>query len=271
MSMRYVVLANHHGAFITADSVKSIYSPRAGDKLMILVSLLKSEKYRNERLTSIDADFVGAFAARYPEAEVIAVPSLDFSNPIVELAEYADGPTFFLSAGTILQKRIDEKEFEGVGYATASPFVYLKNKRLSMYHMIKIPTHSKGDYGAFFINNRNQSYRELPRRYNNKSDPLIGLAISARETVLHGASALNAHVISYWGDAIRSYDRQEPEQIFAYPYEIYAEYAKNLVGFLPQVTIDRIVENGAAANRWKAFRGWMAKYIKATNRPQVQS
>jgi hypothetical protein len=91
---------------------------------------------------------------------------------------------------------------------------------------------------------------KLPRGFNMKHDPLIGTAISARETVMHNVRSAKATVINFWMPCIKKYEDLHSEETFGYPFDLYLEYAQKVKSYLPVSTFDRIKQNGEATKYW---------------------
>jgi hypothetical protein len=91
---------------------------------------------------------------------------------------------------------------------------------------------------------------KLPRGFNMKHDPLIGTAISARETVMHNVKSAQACVINFWMPVIKKYEDLYPEETFGYPFDIYLDYAEQVEDYLPTSTYNRIKQNGEATKYW---------------------
>lgn len=172
-------------------------------------------------------------------------------------------------AGTITLKDYRRKGEEVLN----NPFgfcysrVYEKNRRLAMYHMIGLPRVDNSLDNNFFlvdmlkINSRiinqaandrqllieaqkNKQITYLPREFNFKEDPLIGSAISARETVCHNLRASKGYNLNFWNKSMQAFDKQKSEEIFGYPYDFYAKYAAISKEHLPIGTVNKIRENG---------------------------
>jgi len=277
-----VVVATHHGAFLT---INSALKNSSHDKLIVLVPKSQVDKYNKMYAENIDKsdEFVifkdyDKLVTKFCNSEVFVVEDWDPNNTVSSAVETlmtlgSKGKHFVVGAGVVvltdpftdeLMTKLDEKRI-----AIGKPRVYGEDKRLNMYHMIGLgkedPTY---DANVFAVNVDlfNEVVRsdtrliqdsifykkmeKLPREFNMKHDPLIGTAISARETVMHNVRSAKASVINFWMPCIKKYEDLHSEETFGYPFDLYLEYAQRVKSYLPVSTFNRIKQNGEATKYW---------------------
>lgn len=277
-----VIVATHHGAFLT---IKSALKNSSHDKMIVIVPRSQVDKYNkmyDENISKsqefeIFKDY-DKLVTKFCKTEVFVVDDWDMNNTVSTTVETlmtlkSTGKHFVVNAGLLiltdpftdeLMNKLDEKRV-----IIGKTRVYGEDRRLNMYHMIDLPREEPGyDANVFAVNVDlfdeiartdmkliqdsifHKKMEKLPRGFNMKHDPLIGTAISARETIMHGIRSVQASVINFWMPSIRKYDDLYPEETFGYPFDIYLDYANQVKKYLPQSTYDRIKLNGEATKYW---------------------
>jgi hypothetical protein len=277
-----VIVATHHGAFLT---IKSAMKNSSHDKMIVIVPRSQVDKYNrmySENISrsqefEIFKDY-DKLVTKFCKTEVFVVDDWDMNNTVATTVEtlmalQSKGRHFVVNAGLIILSdpftddiliKLDEKRV-----IIGKTRVYGDDRRLNMYHMIGMPREEPGyDANVFAVNidlfteiaktdmkliQDSIFYKKmdkLPRKFNMKHDPLIGTAISARETVMHNIKSSKASVINFWMPAIKKYDDLYPEETFGYPFDIYLDYAKKVKAYLPESTYNRIELNGEATKYW---------------------
>ena len=275
-----VIIATHHGAFLT---INSALKNSSHDRMIVLVPRAQVDKYNKMYQENIKNTEFQVFknydklVAKFYGKEVFVIDDWDQNNSIsctldVLSGLNSKGMHFVVNAGTIILKDPFTKEIDDIletnKLAIARPRVYGDNKRLNMYHMIGLPKNDTiYDSNAFALDtdilgipiNDSALLRELsntkkiallPREYNMKHDALIGTAISARETLMHNIKSAKASVINFWMPSIKKYEDLHAEETFGYPFDIYLEYAKEVKKYIPSSTFERIKRNGEATKYW---------------------
>lgn len=277
-----VVITTHHGAFLT---LKSAMKNSSHDRLIVIVPKSQVDKYNKMYEENIhkNAEFeifkdYDKLVTQFCKTEVFIVEDWDSNNTVSSTVETlmtlgSKGKHFIVNAGLLvltdpftdqLMEKLDDKRI-----IIGKTRVYGEDRRLNMYHMIGLPREEQGfDANVFAVNIDlfeevtradlkliqdsifHKKMEKLPRGFNMKHDPLIGTAISARETVVHGVKASKASVINFWMPAIKKYEELYPEETFAYPFDIYLDYAKQVKAYLPESTFGRIKQNGEATKYW---------------------
>jgi hypothetical protein len=277
-----VIIATHHGSFLT---IKSALKNSSHDKLVVLVPRSQVDKYNKMYEENIykSSEFeifkdYDKLVTNFCGTEVFVVDDWDQNNTVSSTIDVltglgSKGKHFIVGAGLLiltdpftsqlLEKLEDKKIIIG------KTRVYGEDRRLNMYHMIGMPKEEQGfDANVFAVNVDLfedipttdlkliqdsiffKKMEKLPRGFNMKHDPLIGTAISARETVMHNVKSAQACVINFWMPVIKKYEDLYPEETFGYPFDIYLDYAEQVEDYLPTSTYNRIKQNGEATKYW---------------------
>jgi hypothetical protein len=277
-----VIIATHHGSFLT---IKSALKNSSHDKLVVLIPRSQVDKYNKMYEENIhkNAEFeifknYDKLVTSFCGTEVFVVDDWDQTNSITSTIDVlagleSKGKHFVVGAGLLVLKDPFTDEMmsllDDAKLSITRPRVYADNKRLNMYHMIGLPRNDPTfDANVFAVNmdkfeelprndgallqelSNTKQQTVLPRHYNMKHDTLIGTAISARETVMHGTRSAKANVINFWMPAIKKYEDLYPEETFGYPFDIYLDYAEQVEDYLPASTYNRIKQNGEATKYW---------------------
>jgi len=277
-----VIIAMHHGSLLT---IKSALRNSSHDKLIVLVPRSQVDKYNKMYDENIHKNAEFAIFKDYDKlvtnfcgTEVFVVDDWDQNNTVSGTIDVlrgleSKGKHFVVGSGLLiltdpftpqLLEKLDEKRI-----IIGKTRVYGEDRRLNMYHMIGMPKEEQGfDANVFAVNVDLfedipttdlkliqdsifvKKMEKLPRGFNMKHDPLIGTAISARETVMHNVKSAQACVISFWMPAIKKYEDLYPEETFGYPFDIYLDYAEQVEDYLPASTYNRIKQNGEATKYW---------------------
>lgn len=277
-----VIIATHHGAFLT---IKSALKNSSHDRLVVIVPKSQVDKYNKMYQENIhkNAEFevfkdYDKMITQFCGTEIFVVDDWDSNHTVCSTVETlmgigSKGKHFVIGAGLLvltdpftpeLLTKLDEKRI-----IIGKTRVYGEDRRLNMYHMIGMPKEEPGfDANVFSVNVDlfdeivntdlrliqdsifNKKMEKLPRGFNMKHDPLIGTAISARETIMHNVNSAKASVINFWMPAIKKYEDLYPEETFGYPFDIYLDYAEQVEDYLPSSTYTRIKQNGEATKYW---------------------
>lgn len=277
-----VIIAAHHGSFLT---IKSALKNSSHDKLIVLVPRSQVDKYNKMYEENIhkSSEFeifkdYDKLVTNFCGTEVFVVDDWDSNNTVSSTIDVlrgleSKGNHFVVGAGLLiltdpftpqlLEKLNDKRIIIG------KTRVYGEDKRLNMYHMIGMPREDQGfDANVFAVNVDLfeeipttdskliqdsifvKKIEKLPRGFNMKHDPLIGTAISARETVMHNVRSVQACIINFWMPAIKKYEDLYSEETFGYPFDVYLDYAEQVEDYLPASTYNRIKQNGEATKYW---------------------
>jgi hypothetical protein len=285
-----VIIATHHGSYLTIDSAKRSSSH---DKMIVFVPESQVQKYNDMyEKNANNPEFVvfkdyNKQLSEYANQDVLVVKDWDMNNCVASVQESlvavgASGKVFVVGAGClILQDPFQDSLLESLEknrIVIGKTRVYADNKRLNMYHMIGLPRDdSRYDSSVFALNldlinriynndgelitdaNINNQLGNLDRLYNMKSDPLIGSAISARETLMHNIRSSKSFVVNFWMSSIAKYDNTTADETFGYPLDYYLDYAESVKPYIPESTFERIRQNGEATKYWvKEIRSILA-------------
>lgn len=271
-----VILAYHHGAFLTIESARE---NSKHDHMIVLIPRSQVEKYDRmyeENKTNPEYAAFQNYKQRltdFANTETYVLEEFDMENPISTVSEALmaterKGVHFVVGAGTLILKDpftedlMDTLQEKKVGVSSVR--VYHDNPRLNMYHMLDMGNHNGGIDGNVFALNMDlfeQVYHNdnilssekrfwLDRKYNMRNDYLIGTAISARESVQHGVKAVKSYVINFWSTAMKKYETLYAEETFSYPLDYYSAYAEKVKHYLPEPTYNKIIENGEKTKYW---------------------
>jgi hypothetical protein len=225
--------------------------------------------------------------SEYANQDVLVVKDWDMNNCVASVQESlmaveASGKIFVVGAGClVLQDPFQDTLMDSLEknrIVIGKSRVYSNNKKLNMYHMIGLPRDdSRYDSSVFALNldlftrvynndgeiitdaNINNQLGNLDRLYNMKSDPLIGTAISARETLVHNIRSSKSFVVNFWMPSITKYDNITADETFGYPLDYYLDYAESVKSYIPESTFERIRQNGEATKYWvKEIRSILA-------------
>lgn len=271
-----VILAYHHGAFLTIESAKQNSNH---DEMIVLIPRSQIEKYSSmyeENKSNPEYACFKDYQEKMTEfagCKSFILEEFDMSNPISSVSEALmaterKGVHFVIAAGTlVLKDPFTEEVLEAltekkVGVSCVR--VYNDNPRLNMYQMLGMGNHNGGLDGNVFALNIDLFDRVydndsaltsekrfwLDRKYNMRNDYLIGTAISARESVQHGVKATKSNIINFWSIAMKKYDTLYAEETFSYPLDYYSAYAEKVKFYLPESTYNKIIENGEKTKYW---------------------
>ena len=285
-----VIIATHHGSYLTINSAMKNSSH---DRMIVFVPESQVQKYNDmyEKNTS-NPEFVvfkdyNKQLSEYTNQDVLVVKDWDMNNCVASVQESlvavgASGKAFVVGAGCLVLRDPFQKtlidSLEKNRIIIGKSRVYGDNKKLNMYHMIGLPKNdSRYDSSVFALNldlftriynndgelitdaNINNQLGNLDRLYNMKSDPLIGSAISARETLVHNIKSSKSFVVNFWMPSITKYDNITADETFGYPLDYYLDYAEAVKPYIPESTFERIRQNGEATKYWvKEIRSILA-------------
>ena len=277
-----VIIATHHGSFLT---IKSALKNSSHDKLIVIVPKSQVDKYHKMYEDNVhkNAEFevfknYDRTITQFCGTEVFVVDDWDPANSVSSTVETlmaleSKGLHVVVGAGLLILKDPFSKSLtelmDSNRLAISKPRVYGDNKRLNMYHMIGLSKEDlSSDANVFALNMdlfeeitvsdgrliqeaiSNKKFVKLPREYNMKHDALIGTAISARETVMHGTRASKSSIVNFWMPVIKKYEDLYPEETFGYLFDVYLDYAEQVEDYLPASTYNRIKQNGEATKYW---------------------
>lgn len=284
--MKTFVIAQHHGVFLTLESMLDC----GIDDITVVIPGSQVEKYNkmyNEnshvkefqafkdydkaignyiksKNASIKAFVYDDFDIRNTVSSVLNFISLTGTNEIV--ACVMSGSIVLKDYQIAAKEAIQFKEF---GMCLSR--VYQNNPSLSMYHMLGLPPMDKSMDVNFFVVDmskitgaqlemrdadllngavKRKQIALIDRAFNGKDDVLIGTAISARQTLAHHLKMLSGYVVNVWNKSIKSTDAHKSEEIYGYPFHVYGTYVKKVEIYLPESTVKKIVSNGNETEKW---------------------
>lgn len=278
--MKTIVIAQHHGVFLTINSLKEL----GIDDVTILIPGSQVNKYNkmyDDNPTNLEfcvfqnydkliSQYLRKNNLNY---KVFVVDDFDIANTLVStmrvIADLGHNEIVCcMLSGSLAIKDYrpyvrDALMFKTFGMCYSR--VYQTHNQLSMYHMIGLRQNDPSlDLNFFVVDMTKITQKELelndaqilsdaskkklmmalPREFNGKDDPLIGTAISARQTVTHNLKIQSGFIVNLWNKSIKSNDGLKSEEMYGYPLNLYSKYSSNLNGFLPSSTLKKIKVNG---------------------------
>jgi len=258
--MNFLVMAQHHGAFITLESIPK------DSNVVVFVPQSQIDKYSGFP----EPVFKNYFAnlKKYCDKKGYELYIVEHSrdNMFTFCSESLfqigkKGVWAVLPAGAIYQST---PNMAGKRAAFVRGRVFDKDRRLAMYSMIGLPENDPYINNAAFFLNLDEipvgSFKdslmlsggdvvELGSMGIGRPDPLVGKALSALECLRMRTKSIKSHVLYYWMQVIA---RKHAEQEFlAYPFEQYAVYAKKVKKQLPESTYEVIVQNSEQSAFYK--------------------
>lgn len=284
--MKTFVIAQHHGVFLT---LKSMHDSGIDD-IVVIVPGSQVEKYNKMYLERPDDPEYKAFEnydkkikefieTNNIQAEVFVYDGFDIRNTVSSALRFVDAYgcreiVACLLSGTIVIEdyRNSVKEqllLKEIGACTSR--VYQNHNQLSMYHMIGLPQVDKSLDVNFFaadmtkikptqlemddgnlLNDatKRKQLAHMSREFNGKDDPLIGTAISARQTIAHNLRIQAGFVVNLWNKSIKGPGQLKSEELFGYPFNYYSKYVREVGSYLPKSTVNKIINNGEETEKW---------------------
>lgn len=268
--MKALVIAQHHGSFLT---LQSLIENEQVDEVVVLVPESQIQKYK----TFPDKVFVDYHnnLKKFCKKNKFELYKFDApkDNYFVSYAQILkdlkkSGTWVVLAAGAIYQG-IDETKLSNVKTAFVRGRLFDKDKRLSMYHMIGlVPEDTFVNSNVFFLNldmieetelfrdtvfltqavNENKA-REMTPMAIGRPDALVTQALSALECLRLRTRSMKSAALHYWMPSINR--KSVEREYMTYPFDVYAAYAKKVKKLLPESTYNVIVENGKNSQRYR--------------------
>lgn len=285
--MKTFVIAQHHGVFLT---LQSLIDCGIEDIVVIIPAsqVNKYNKMYNENPTNPEFKAFQDYDKRissfikdsgHPNIKAFIFDDFDIRNTVMSTLKFINAYGCNEIVACIMSGAIAIRDYTSTikgemllkTVGACMTRVYQNDRQLSMYHMLGYPQNDKSIDVNFFaidaskINNINPTMSDseylnsllksnnlvyLPRNYNGKDDVLIGLAISARQTLAHQLRMQAGYVINIWNKSIKPTELHKSEEIFGYPFDIYKMYAEKVGNNLPLSTMERIINNGKETEKW---------------------
>lgn len=272
-----LVIANHHGAFLTLQSI--IDHIDDVDEVMVIIPTSQIEKYGKES----DPIFTGfkdniiKFAKKIHNAKIF-IGDYDPQNPVTFCNAYLEescGTWLMLNAGSLFngitgwQPRIDS--METLLYGITKDRIYQKIPNMDMYHMVgfgppapwddhykgsmlinanKLSPHPVPEIMALQNSASNGTLKLMPNFMFAHPDSLVTLALGARDIVAFNARSTHALTMNFWAPAITPPERLEDECFHGFPLDKYGETAKKVKKFLPVKSYNNIIANAKQTHDW---------------------
>jgi len=274
--MKTIVIAQHHGAFVTLNSLKD----KGIKDVTIIIPGSQVEKYNKmysenssktdyQAFKDYDKLILSYIKTNNLNYKAYVVDDFDIRNSLVSTLKvvmdlnYNEVVVCILS-GAIVNKDYTDYIYNALNYKTYGlcySRVYNNHNQLSMYHMLGLPRNDSSFDLNFFIVDvtkvqdldlqktdskllsdavKNKTITILSREFNGKDDVLIGTAISARQTIAHNLKIQSGFIVNLWNKSIRPNDSLRSEEIYGYPFDLYNQYTDNLDNFLPGTTLNKI-------------------------------
>lgn len=283
--MKTFVIAQHHGVFLTLQSMHDC----GINDIVVIVPESQVNKYNKmyserpsdpefEAFREYDKKVSDFVKSRNIDAKVFVFDDFDIRNTVISTLKFIDAfgcsevVACILSGSVVINDYRDTAKgaimFNTFGACMSR--VYQNHPHLSMYHMVGLPQTDKSIDVNFFVVDMTKVHpnflrgsdgdflnalskakqlAHLPREFNGKDDPLIGTAISARQTIGHNLKIQNGYVVNLWNKSIRPNDILKSEEIYGYPFNIYSKCVKTVQSYLPKSTVSKIIANGDETER----------------------
>lgn len=284
--MKTFIIAQHHGTFLTLNSMIA----NGIKDVTIIIPGSQVDKYNkmydenpgNPEFAAFK-DYDKSISAFLKENNLnftaYVVEDFDVRNTLVSTLKVIkdldhNEIVVCIMSGALVNKDYRSYAREALNLKTfgfCHSRVYHGNNQLSMYHMIGLPQNDPSlDLNFGIIDMTKVSYSDLAktdsqllseatkkkqlstlgREFNGKDDPLIGTAISARQTIAHNLKIQSGYIINLWNKSIKINSGLKSEEIYGYPFNIYGDYCGNLANYLPKSTLNKIVSNGKETAKW---------------------
>jgi hypothetical protein len=283
--MKTFLIAQHHGAFLTLSSmfdsgIKDIVVIIPGSQVVKYNGMYNDNSHNPEFAAFKDYDRrLSAFIKEKGiDAKVYVVDDFDIRNTVTStlkiVAELGNREIVacVLSGAIVIRDYTetvkDALQFKEFGACLTR--VYQNHGQLAMYAMVGLPEVDKSVDVNFFVADmsriplakldsgdsqflsdvaKRKQMTTLPRDYNGKDDPLIGLAISARQTIAHNLKIQAGYVVNLWNKSIKLNSSLKSEEIYGYPFNFYSKYVRTVEDYLPKSTVNKIIANGEESEK----------------------
>lgn len=283
--MKTILVAQHHGTFFTLNSLRE----HGIEDVTVIIPGSQVEKYNkmyNENTANPDfaafKDYDKLISSYIKENnlkyKVYVVDDFDIKNTFVSTLRVAADLGYREVVSCILSGAVVNKDYtlyikDALNYKTFGMCycrVYQNHNQLSMYHMIGLPSSDPSlDLNFYAVDLTKVTAQDLllgdsqllseavkkkivafiSREFNGRDDPLIGTAISARQTIAHNLKIQSGFIVSLWNKCIKSNDSLKSEEVYGYPFNIYGKYSVGLDSYLPKSTLNKIRINSAETQK----------------------
>lgn len=283
--MKTFLIAQHHGTFLTLNSLKA----NNIEDVIIIIPGSQVEKYNKmydenpnhpdyAAFKDYDKKISSFLKENNLNYKAYVVDDFDVQNTLTSTLRVikdlnCNEIVVCILSGAVVNKDYTQYVRDALGFKTFGMCysrVYHNHNQLSMYHMIGLKQHDPSLDLNFYITDMTKvTYSDidkgdqrllqdattkklitiLSREFNGKDDPLIGQAISARQTVAHNLKIQSGFIVNIWNKSIKQNDKLKSEEMYAYPFNIYCKYVSNLKNYLPGSTLNKIIENGSETEK----------------------
>lgn len=236
--MKYIVIAHHHGAFLTIKQLRE-----TSEEFVVFVPESQLKKY-----SAMDDELFRNFGKEVKKAAGKApVYHVDLSgNYLGQLATFmreinCEGNWTVLQAGTLVLAKDNEIDIK-TQFGLVKERVHPKFRKL--YTLLGLPEVSDKYYtNVIFVNMniRDGRVTEVGSNAVLRPDTLYAKSFGTLWCLRYRQMVKEAVVVNVWMEAIR--EKQEVGEPIAYPYHLYAEYAKKVKKLLPPGSFANILTN----------------------------
>ncbi len=284
--MKTFVIAQHHGVFLTLKSMHDC----GINNITVVVPGRQVDKYNKmyyEKPTDPEYQAFQNYDKKIKEfvtnnnidAKIFVYDGFDIRNTVTSTLRFINDYGCSEIVACILSGALVIKDYRNsvrdqllmkeIGACTTR--VYQNHNQLSMYHMIGLqqidrsldvnffavdmtkikPAQLQMDDGALLNDaTKRKQLAHITREFNGKDDPLIGTAISARQTIAHNLKIQAGFIVNLWNKSIKGPGQLKSEEIFGYPFNYYSKYVSEVGSYLPKSTVDKIINNGEETEKW---------------------
>ena len=257
MSKKIVVIAHHHGAFLTLNSV---FQDEEVEQLIVVIPNSQVEKYSGfseKAFVDFDKNLKKFVRKHRPDAEIYVVddsiPMSRFHRTTGILEELGEkGSWLVLLAGAIYNPNAEwaANIRQTIAACTSRCF----SGPNDMYAMIGVEVNGYSS-DVFYVNMDREvqiDIQKLPSTAFGRQDALIGEALSSVECLRWSAHCSKAVASSFWMKAISK--KLTQDEYVAYPFDIMVPHAKATKKWLPEGAYNQILSNAEESAWYKDLR-----------------
>lgn len=251
--MNVLVIATHHGAFLTLQQLKQWKI----DNVTVVIPQSQIDKYKTfdgEVFTNYMQNmkkFCGRKIPLYVSDDWKPNNKLRAAYNFIHTIG-GTGKWVVLEAGSLLGAKhhtYPSTSTFGVVHARVHP------KMKKLYRMLGQEESSDVICASsFFINMDDASMRVsyIDPTLVHRPDILFAQSFGTMWCIRYRQMVYKCFTVNFWMEAIRS--KQEQGELVAYPYDFYMTYAKKVKKYLPETTYNNILANGTQTE-------WLAELV----------
>lgn len=243
--MKILVIATHHGAFLTLAQIKHLELKNVS----VVIPQSQIDKYKG---------FEGTIFQKYEPnlkrfckgMDVHVSSTWDAGNKFLSAFKFLDnigatGKWLVLEAGSLLGDFYERIPAFNTTFAGVYTRVHENYQKL--YTMLGEAKEIRVTYTSSFYVNMDEAEPSFRITYIDtnvfqRPDVLFAKSFGPLSCIRYQQAPYYASTMNFWMEAIRA--KQEEGEWVAYPYDVYAEQAKEVKRYLPESSYKNIIENG---------------------------